>query len=47
MVGTTLLAANIGIAVALTLLLIIYFDLDPAVSLIVGSLYMGIASGWG
>lgn len=47
MVGTTLLAANIGIAVALTLLLIIYLDLDPAVSLIIGSLYMGIASGLG
>lgn len=47
MVGATLLAANIGIAVAVTLLLIIALDLDPAVSLIIGALYMGIASGLG
>lgn len=47
MVGATLLAANVGIAVAITLILIIYFDIHPAVSLIIGSLYMGIASGLG
>ncbi|GGN24711.1 GntP family permease [Halarchaeum nitratireducens] len=47
MVTTPLLAANIVIAVAVTLFLIIYVDFDPAVSLVVGSLYMGIASGLG
>ncbi|MCO8244904.1 MULTISPECIES: GntP family permease [unclassified Haladaptatus] len=47
MVGSTLLAANIGIAVSITLLLIIHFDLDPSISLIIGALYMGIASGLG
>lgn len=47
MVSTTLLAANIVVAVAVTLFLIIYIDFDPAVSLIIGSLYMGIASGLG
>lgn len=47
MVTPALLAANIAIAVAITLLLIIALDIDPAVSLIVGSLFMGIASGLG
>ncbi|SEW31148.1 GntP family permease [Natrinema salifodinae] len=47
MVGASILAANIGIAVAIVLLLIIVLDINPAVSLIVGALYMGIASGLG
>lgn len=47
MVTPGLLATNIAIAVAITLLLIIALDIDPAVSLIIGSLYMGIASGLG
>ncbi|WP_152422117.1 GntP family permease [Natrialba asiatica] len=47
MVGATVLAANIGIAVAIVLSLIIALDINPAVSLIVGALYMGIASGLG
>lgn len=47
MVASGLLAVNVGIAVAITLILIIYFDIHPAVSLIIGSLYMGIASGLG
>ncbi|WP_339106118.1 GntP family permease [Haloterrigena salinisoli] len=47
MVSEIMLAANIGIAVAIVLSLIILLDIDPAVSLIIGSLYMGIASGLG
>ncbi|WP_246998255.1 GntP family permease [Halosolutus gelatinilyticus] len=47
MVGATVLAANIGIAVGIVLLLIIALDINPAVSLIVGALYMGIGSGLG
>ena len=47
MVGTTILAVNLTIAIGAVLILIILFDIDPAVSLVVGSLYMGIASGLG
>lgn len=47
MPGPVVLAANICIAVAIILALIIWLDIDPAVSLIIGALYMGIASGLG
>lgn len=42
-----LLAVNILIAVAIVLTFITIFDIDPSVSLVIGSLYMGIASGLG
>ncbi|MFC6907097.1 hypothetical protein [Halalkalicoccus tibetensis] len=47
MVGTTILAINLVIAIGIVLGLIIVLDIDPAVSLVSGSLYMGIASGLG
>ena len=47
MVGTTILAINLIVAISIVLGLIILLDIDPAVSLVVGSLYMGIASGLG
>jgi GntP family gluconate:H+ symporter len=43
----SLLAANILISVAIVLILIGIFDIGPSVSLVIGSLYMGIASNLG
>ncbi|RJT07883.1 GntP family permease [Halococcus sp. IIIV-5B] len=43
----SILAVNIVVAVAIILVMVIRFDINAAVSLVVGSLYMGIASGLG
>lgn len=45
MVATTILSANVVIATIIILTMIVILDIDPSISLIVGSLYMGIASG--
>ena len=42
-----LLVVNILIAVAIVLILIGALDIDPSISLVIGALYMGIASGLG
>ncbi len=42
-----MLVINLAIAIAVILLLILKLKLNPAISLIVGALYMGIASGLG
>lgn len=47
MVTPGVLAVNVVVAIGIVLLLIIALDIDPAVSLIIGSLYMGVASGLG
>lgn len=45
MASPTILAINVAITVAIVLALILALDIHPIVSLVVGALYMGIASG--
>lgn len=47
MASPTILAINVAITVAIVLALILALDIHPIVSLVVGALYMGIASGMG
>lgn len=47
MASPTLLAANIAISITILIVLIVYAKLHPVIALVIGSLYMGIASGLG
>lgn len=45
MISSNILILNLAISIAVILFLILKFKLNPAISLVVGALFMGIASG--
>ncbi|MGE4193544.1 MAG: GntP family permease [Pseudodesulfovibrio sp.] len=45
MVSSNILIINLAISIAIILFLILKFKLNPAISLVIGALFMGIASG--